>query len=129
MRRRFRDFQVGLVAGLSRHDAVVNLQIPKQRNPIPETVPGMLSATCILSNPLFMSYNPIDPAGGDYHLKLQPSISPSIDKGANPGTSPYDKVPILDYDGHTRPVDITDPNVPNYGSSAYTDMGAYEVQQ
>jgi hypothetical protein len=84
--------------------------------------------TCPLSNPLFVSYNPLDPASGDYHLKLQPTPSPCIDRGVNPGAFPYGSVPTNDFDpGHARPVDIT--NVPNYGSSAYTDMGAYEVQQ
>jgi len=82
----------------------------------------------IYLDPLFV-YVDANPANGDYHLTYQPpnSISPCIDKGANPGSSPYDKLPAADFDRNMRPVDIS--GVTNYGTDAFCDMGAYELQQ
>jgi len=69
----------------------------------------------------------VDEANGDLHLRLPGPAYTPIDKGHNPGSSPYGTVPALDLDVNVRPVDI--PNIGNDGGNAFCDMGAYEKQQ
>ena len=83
---------------------------------------------CIHADPLFVDTT-------DYHLRmvLPDQVSPCIDTGHNPGAAPYDSIPVIDYDGLPRPVDILpDTDVPDFGGGhnpeAYCDMGAYEHQ-
>ena len=75
--------------------------------------------TCLYVDPLFADMV-------DYRLALTPTPSPCIDKGANPGSAPYDDVPNVDIEGNPRPIDIS--GVGNEGGIAYSDMGAYEAQ-
>ncbi|HET6452901.1 MAG TPA: hypothetical protein VFI02_00730 [Armatimonadota bacterium] len=69
---------------------------------------------CLYADPLFADTV-------DYRLRLTPTPSPCIDKGANPASTPYDDVPNVDIEGNPRPVDIS--GVGNEGGIAYSDMG------
>ena len=85
-------------------------------------ISGLDTASCLHADPKFVTFDPY------YHLALD---SPCIDKGINRDGYYlgylYDKVPITDFDGYGRPVDIL--GITNYGDEAYCDLGAYEVQE